>query len=259
MRTGAPELIARTGSAREIGGKAASLAALAASGVSIPAWFAIRSPDSALGAPSVGLDAELLDAVRTLAPNGSRLAVRSSAAEEDSVEHSFAGQYDSYLYVPPGDVAARVRDVWNAAASDRVQAYRRERGLTGPAPRPAVIVQRMVDADASGVAFTADPVSGRRGICVVAATYGVGTALVSGDVNADTFHVSRTGEIVERRIVPKNVAHRQGPDGITEVAVPDAQATRPAISVEQVRAVAALARTAERHFGRPQDIEWAIE
>jgi phosphohistidine swiveling domain-containing protein len=259
LRTGAPELIARTGSAREIGGKAASLAALAASGVSIPAWFAIRSPDSALGAPPVGLDAELLDAVRTLAPNGSRLAVRSSAAEEDSVEHSFAGQYDSYLYVPPGDVAARVRDVWNAAASDRVQAYRRERGLTGPAPRPAVIVQRMVDADASGVAFTADPVSGRRGICVVAATYGVGTALVSGDVNADTFHVSRTGEIVERRIVPKNVAHRQGPDGITEVAVPDAQATRPAISDEQVRAVAALARTAERHFGRPQDIEWAIE
>jgi rifampicin phosphotransferase len=259
LRTGAPELIARTGTAREIGGKAASLAALAASGVSIPAWFAIRSPDSALGAPPVGLDAELLDAVRTLAPNGSRLAVRSSAAEEDSVEHSFAGQYDSYLYVPPGDVAARVRDVWNAAASDRVQAYRRERGLTGPAPRPAVIVQRMVDADASGVAFTADPVSGRRGICVVAATYGVGTALVSGDVNADTFHVSRTGEIVERRIVPKNVAHRQGPDGITEVAVPDAQATRPAISDEQVLAVAALARTAERHFGRPQDIEWAIE
>ena len=259
MRTGAQELIARTGTAREIGGKAASLAALAASGVSIPAWFAIRSPDSALGTQAIGFDSELRDALHALAPNGSRLAVRSSAAEEDSVEHSFAGQYDSYLYVPPDGVAARVQDVWNAAASDRVQAYRRERGLTGPAPRPAVIVQRMVDADASGVAFTADPVSGRRGICVVAATYGVGTALVSGDVNADTFHVSRTGEIVERLIVPKNVAHRQGPDGTVEVPVPDAQASRPAISDEQVLAVAGLARTAERHFGRPQDIEWAIE
>ena len=117
----------------------------------------------------------------------------------------------------------------------------------------------MVDADASGVAFTADPVSGRRGICVVAATYGVGTALVSGDVDADTFHVSRDGKIVERLIVPKEMAHRQGPDGTVEVAVPAEQASRPAISDEQVLAVAALARATERHFGRPQDIEWAIE
>ena len=196
--------------------------------------------------------------MRDLAVNGERLAVRSSAAEEDSVEHSFAGQYESYLYVSPEDVTARVQDVWNAAASDRVEAYRRERGLTGPAPRPAVIVQRMVDAEASGVAFTADPVSGRRGVCVVAATYGVGTALVSGDVNADTFHVARSGDIVERKVVPKHVAHRQGPNGTVAVPVIAENINRPAITDDQVRAVAALARTAERHFGRPQDIEWAI-
>jgi phosphoenolpyruvate synthase/pyruvate phosphate dikinase len=90
-------------------------------------------------------------------------------------------------------------------------------------------------------------------------TYGVGTALVSGDVNADTFHVSRTGEIVERRIVPKNVAHRQGPDGTSKSRCPTRRPARPAISDRQVLAVAALARTAERQFGRPQDIEWAIE
>ncbi|HUQ82209.1 MAG TPA: PEP/pyruvate-binding domain-containing protein, partial [Gemmatimonadaceae bacterium] len=252
-----PPSIVRTGTAREIGGKAAALAALAVSGVSIPQWFAIRSPDSSLGSDALGT--ELQTAVRNLAPNGARLAVRSSAAEEDSVEHSFAGQYDSYLYVPPDDVAARVQDVWNAAASDRVAAYRRERGLTGPAPRPAVVVQRMVDADASGVAFTADPVSGRRGVCIVAATYGVGTALVSGDVNADTFHVSRTGQIVDRKVVEKTIAHRQGPNGTVEVAVPADKASQPALNDDQILAVAALARKAERHFGRPQDIEWAIE
>jgi len=252
--------ILRSGSPREIGGKAAALAALAASGPTIPSWFAIRVPDAnaAPGLPDA-LSEELQVALRQLARDGDRLAVRSSASEEDGAEHSFAGQYDSYLYVSPDDVPARVLDVWNAASSERVDAYRRERGLAGPAPRPAVLVQRMVDADASGVAFTADPVSGRRGICVVAATYGVGTALVSGDVNADTFHVSRDGTIVERRLVPKPVAHRQGPNGPVDVRVAPELVDQPAITDDQARAVAELARAAERHFGRPQDVEWAIE
>src|SRR6476660_9690858 len=107
--------IVRSGTTREIGGKAAALSALAASGVSIPGWFAIRtSPNGdSLGASSPAFDAELQQAVRELAADGTRLAVRSSATEEDSVEHSFAGQYDSYLYVQPDDVAARVQDVWS--------------------------------------------------------------------------------------------------------------------------------------------------
>ena len=253
--------ILRSGTPREIGGKAASLVRLADAGVSIPAWFAIRVPPMDLPIETLPVDlvTELDAALRRLAPGDARLAVRSSAREEDGVQHSFAGQYESYLYVSANDVATRVRDVWDAAANPRVDAYRRERGLTGPAPRPAVLVQRMVDADASGVAFSADPVSGRRGICVVAATYGVGTALVSGDVNADTYHVSRAGEIVSRRVVPKPIAHRRGPNGTVEFAVPAEMVDRPAVSDEQVRAVAVLARAAERHFGRPQDIEWAIE
>ena len=251
--------IARSGTAREIGGKGAALAALAASGAPIPDWFAVRSPNGeSSGAMPSSLATELGDAVRALAPDGARLAVRSSAAEEDGAEHSFAGQYESYLYVSPDDVVARVRDVWDAASNPRVEAYRRERGLTGPAPVPAVLVQRMVDADASGVAFSADPVSGRRGICVIAATYGVGSALVSGDVNADTYHVARDGAIVERKIATKSVAHRQGPNGTVEVPVPDELAERHALTDDQIRSVAELARVAARHFGTPQDIEWAL-
>ena len=148
--------------------------------------------------------------------------------------------------------------MWNAASSERVESYRRERGLTGPAQRPAVLVQRMVDADASGVAFSADPVSGRRGVCVIAATSASGVRFVSGDVNADSFFVSRSGEIMERRVVEKRIAHAQGPSGTVEVAVPDEKVGRPSLANEEIRAVATLARATERHFGRPQDIEWAI-
>jgi pyruvate,water dikinase len=256
-----PRWVTRSGTTAEIGGKAAALAALAATGISIPPWFAIRALplDESSETLPADLIAELGGAIGDLAPEGTRLAVRSSAIEEDSVEHSFAGQHESYLYVAPADVAARVRDVWAAASSERVTAYRRERGLTGPGLRPAVLVQRMVDADVSGVAFSADPVSGRRGLCVIAATYGVGTALVSGDVDADSFHVSRGGEIIERKIAHKRLAHRRGDAGIVEVAVPDELASRSAITDDQIRAVAALARAAERWFGRPQDIEWAGE
>ena len=117
----------------------------------------------------------------------------------------------------------------------------------------------MVNAESSGVAFSADPVSGRRGVCVIAATYGLGSALVSGDVNADSFKVTRAGEIVERQIAHKRTAHRRGPAGIADVEVPDELASRASLTDDQIREVAALARSAERHFGRPQDIEWAAE
>src|SRR5687768_6865027 len=236
--------VTRSGTAAEIGGKAAALASLEASGITIPPWFAIRTlpNDESSGVLSPDLVAEVRGAVGDLAPDGAPLAVRSSAVEEDSAGHSFAGQYESYLFVPPNDVPARVRDVWEAASSDRVNAYRRERGLSGDALRPAVLVQRMVNADVSGVAFSADPVTGRRGTCVIAATYGVGSALVSGDVNADSFKVSRGGEIVERQIAEKRTAHRQGPNGVVEAEVPDALASRPSLADDQVREVAALAR-----------------
>ena len=171
--------VARAGTAAEIGGKAASLAAALAAGLPVPPWFALRAaadldPDAPL--PDA-LRAELCDAVRALAPDGEPLAVRSSAVEEDGVAHSFAGQFESFLHVPPAEVPDRVREVWRAARSERVAAYRRQHGL-GPGALPAVLVQRMVQADAAGVAFSADPVSGRRGVAVDAPR-------VAGDLAGD--------------------------------------------------------------------------
>jgi pyruvate,water dikinase len=255
--------IAWDGPASQIGGKAASLAALAAARLPIPAWFAVRPPalDALVDDLPADLTAALDDAVRVLlrdAAPGERLAVRSSALEEDGVRHSFAGQFESYLFVAPEDVALRVRDVWRSAASGRVEAYRKEHALEQGTRLPAVLVQRMLDPEASGVAFSADPVSGQRGICVVDAVYGVGTSLVSGEANADSFRVDRGGSIVDRRIAVKRRAHRAGDGDVVDVAVTDDASSTPAIDDEQVRAVAALARASAAHFGRPQDIEWAI-
>ena len=254
-----PSSIARSGSVAEIGGKAAALAALADAGLPIPKWFAVRAGDEASDAsPQRFDDVDLGAALQALAPNGELLAVRSSAVEEDSAAHSFAGQYETFLFVTPDDVPHRIRELWQGAASERVNAYRREHGLTGRAPRPAALIQRMVDPDVSGVAFSADPVSGRRGVCVVAATYGVGTALVSGDTDADSYHVDRDNTVSWRQIAEKRLAHRRGAGGVVEESVPQPLVSKPALTDAQIVAVATLARTTEHHFGRPQDIEWAI-
>jgi rifampicin phosphotransferase len=269
-------------SVAELGGKGRSLAELSV-GFQVPKWFSLtpaafdaslspqlREALAAGGAPagllaSVAPSADVLkqlrEALAELCPDGGLVAVRSSAADEDGAQSSFAGQLESYLFVTPELVANRVADVWRSAFGQRVMAYRRERGLSGAGSAPAVIVQRMIDADVSGVAFSADPVSGRRDLAVVGALYGLGTALVSGECDADTFHVDGQGRITERQIAEKRFAHRAAPgsgEGVAPVAVPDNLASRPALDDDQVRAVSSLARRAALHLHAPQDIEWAM-
>lgn len=220
------------------GGKARALARAEAFGLPVPAWFVIATerddPNEALVLNDDDADA-IRAAARELAGDG-LLAVRSSASDEDGAEHSFAGQLESFLNVRPEEVVEKVREVWRSGFSERILAYRREHHLSAQPALPGVIVQRMVDARAAGVAFSADPVSGRRGIAVVSAVRGLGNALVSGAADADTWHVDRAGRIVERLTV----------------------SAPPALTDAEVRAVADLARTAAASFGRPQDIEWAF-
>src|SRR5437773_4939320 len=200
-------------------------------------------------------------AVRTLCPNGELVAVRSSASDEDGTQHSFAGQLESYLNVAPTDVADRVRLVWRSGFTERILAYRRGHGLPALPRPPAVLIQRMAAPRAAGVAFSADPVSGRRGVTVVSAVHGLGSALVSGETDADTWLVDRGRNIIERRIVAKRRMHVSDPgsvDGVRVIDVPSDLVEPPALSDAEVVAVADLARSAARHFGRPQDIEWAI-
>lgn len=214
----------------KLGGKARALASLQRAGLPIPPWFVV-SPDAHPNVP-----AELTAALQKLCPDGELVAVRSSASDEDGAEHSFAGQLESFLSVPHDQVADKIQAVWRSGFSERILAYRREHGLSATPRVPSVLVQRMVNADAAGVAFGADPVTGRRGIVVVAAVRGLGDALVSGEASADTIHVDRDDQIVKREIIKEAV-----------------------LTDDQTRSVAALARRAGKHFGRPQDIEWAFE
>jgi pyruvate,water dikinase len=247
------------------GGKAGALRALGMHGLPIPPWFTI-APEAwtacrrggSDAAPTAELSAAWITAARGIAGADGLLAVRSSASDEDGGEHSFAGQLDSFLAVRPEEVPDRVAAVWRSAFSERIQAYRRERNLGAPRP-PAVLVQRLVDADAAGVAFAADPVSGRWGVAVVSAVVGLGTRLVGGEGDADTWRVDRDGRLLERAIAAKPLAHRCAPgegEGVADRPVADPKA--PAISDAQAIAVTELARRCSAARGRPQDIEWAI-
>ena len=205
---------------------------------------------------------QLQTELKKLSANGERFAVRSSAADEDSAQHSFAGQLESFLFVSAGDVPHRVLDVWRSAFSDRVCAYRRKNNLPPVPGAPAVLVQKMVNPEVSGVAFSADPVTGQRGITVVASLYGVGTAIVSGECDADTHYVDRDGNILEHKIAVKTNIHRFSPltpSGVKSDPLTDEEARRPVLKDSQVLAIADLARAVEGFFCRPQDIEWAIE
>lgn len=207
-----------------------------------------------------GLAVALREAVHSIAGSEGTLAVRSSASDEDGVAHSFAGQLESYLGVVPADVADRILDVWRSGFSERLLAYRAERGLTDAPGAPAVIIQRQLDPVAAGVAFSADPVTGRRTVAVVASVWGLADALVRGDADADLFEIDRADTIIRREIVSKPTASRRDPanaGGIVELPVDGANRDRPSLSDAQVREVAQQVRDLARYFGHPVDIEWA--
>ena len=231
------------------GGKGAALARLVGLGFPVPPFVAVapETPDGGLA------DA----AAAALAALGGPpfVAVRSSATDEDGAAHAFAGVLESFLFVPPARLAERVRAVRRSAGSERARAYRQSKGLAAPAGPPAVLVQTLVDADVSGVAFSADPVTGADAV-VIAAVRGLGSALVDGRAEGETVRLERGA--IERTPGEQAVADRfdagRG-EGVCEVAV---SGTRPVLTDRQAREVAALARRAAGAFGRPQDVEWAF-
>ena len=273
----------RSGTISELGSKAFALSRLASAGLAVPEWFAIsplafeRSLTQGQREVWLSADIERLRAdIAELHPAAEvaeetraglaalpagRYAVRSSAAEEDGANDSFAGQLASYLFVDPDAVVQRVADVWRSAFTPRIMEYRKQRGLSVSPAAPAVLVQCMIESTCSGVAFSADPVSGRRGLAIVSAVYGMGTALVGGEADADVYDVNRTRAIERKHIANKILQHSFCPlteEGIAAQTVHENLRDQPVLTDEKVRAVAALARQAAVVFGRPQDIEWAM-
>jgi pyruvate,water dikinase len=187
------------------------------------------------------------------------MAVRSSAIGEDGLDASFAGQHETILGVRGVDaIVDAVLACWRSVSSERALAYRRERGIDGPA-RIAVLIQELVDADVAAIAFSADPVSGDRDVVVVNASWGLGESLASGAVTPDTFVVrKRDLAVIATQVADKQVMTVRRDRGTEEVPVEDERRTRPALEEEAVREVARLALALEKETGTPVDVECAF-
>lgn len=192
----------------------------------------------------------------------SPLAVRSSATAEDSENASFAGLQDSYLWVSGAEAVLKsVLSCWASLYSVPSISYRRKRGMPEDEVAIAVVIQEMVDARSAGVMFTRSPLTGDRSVITVEASWGLGSALVSGEVTPDRFVIAKiTGEISVREISYKRMQHVPSSDGgIKAVETPDEFRRAPSISDAELKALAEIGRRVEAHYGLSQDIEWAID
>ncbi|MBF8190465.1 phosphoenolpyruvate synthase [Nonomuraea sp. K274] len=261
----------------EVGGKAANLGELTRAGLPVPPGWVLTTEAYRQVAAGLETDGEglaerarrhLLQApvpaavhetiVKSYAALGDDVpvAVRSSATAEDLPFASFAGQQETYLNVVGAEaVVDAVRRCWASLWTDRAVAYRESNGIGHAAVRLAVVVQVMVDAAVAGVMFTANPVTGRRREIVIDAAPGLGEAVVSGAVNPDRFIVYGE-EILERHPGDKHLTIRPLPGGGTERAETAQEGF--CLTDDRVRALAALGRRVEDHYGAPQDTEWAV-
>ena len=191
------------------------------------------------------------------------VAVRSSATAEDLPDASFAGQQDTYLWVTGAEeVADAVQRCWSSIFTDRAISYRHETGHDHELISMAVAVQKMVQPKSAGVAFTLNPSDGDRSQIAIDSSWGFGEGVVSGEVTPDNFLVDKVlFEIVRRTISPKSMEYALDAtgSGVEKVEVEPERAMATSLTDEEVRAIAHLARLSERHYGSPQDVEWAVD
>lgn len=210
-------------------------------------------------------DGKLLQAIQDglkAIGNPPSFSVRSSAADEDSASHSFAGQLSSYLYVTSAEEACRyVKLCWASTFSERCLVYRQENGLDPLQAAVAVILQMMIDADRSGVSFTCDPIAKNTDRYLISAVYGVGEGLVSGALDADNYWLeAATGALNGSEIAQKKQAFAKGKSGCTSIVdVGQDKQSVPALTEHELREVYLMSKRAADYYQRPQDIEWAYE
>ena len=242
----------RAADAADFGGKSASLGELIAAGLPVPPGFALScaATEAQLG--------EVASAYQALGEPP--VAVRSSAIGEDSADTTFAGLQDTYLWVRGAErVCAAVRYCWASLDNSEAVSYRERMGVAGE-PAMGVTVQAMVDAELSGVMFTCNPVNGDPSTVAVNASWGLGLAVVGGEVTPDEYRLSKvTGEVLRRALGPKDVEYRAGPDGPERVEVPAERQAAACLGDDRLAELLELGRRVERHFGSPQDVEWAID
>jgi len=276
------------------GGKSANLGELLAAEIPVPPGFAISTEayetfvreaglpgtiDDALAGATVAAASRTIGDAMRAAPvpdevraqvseqyarlgDGVPVAVRSSAVGEDSAEATFAGQQETYLWVRGADsVCDAVRDCWISLYSPPAISYRARLGDVAHVPVMGVTVQVMVDAEVSGVMFTCNPVSGDPSMVAINASWGLGLAVVGGEVTPDDFLVSKvTGEVVREHVHAKDVEYVPDPGGAGTVRVDVSDDRRELVCLDRdaLTRLIELGKRVERHIGGHQDVEWAI-
>jgi pyruvate,water dikinase len=191
------------------------------------------------------------------------VAVRSSATAEDLPSYSFAGQQDTYLWVIGADaVVKHVRKCWSSLYTARALSYRRDNGFAHDKVLMSVGVQKMVNAKAAGVAFTLNPINGDRSKIAIDSSWGLGEAVVGGEVTPDNFLIDKViFEVVNRVISPKHIEFvaDQTQGCVVKREVEAERQGQPSLTHEELIAVAQMAKRAEKFYGRPQDVEWAVD
>ncbi len=281
-----------------VGGKAASLGELTAADLPVPPAFVVTADTYRSFIEETGIDGELFDVVdvdtddskalaeaaghaselirETAIPDSIReevieayeeigddtpVAVRSSATAEDLPDASFAGQQETFLNVTGEALLERVRECWASLFTQRAIYYRQEQGFAHDIVDIGVVVQRMVDADKSGVMFTSHPSTG-AGVITIEAAWGLGEAVVSGAVTPDNYVIDReTADLRESTVAQKKVMHVRDPEtGETvEREVPEDRRGTQVLDEAELEELRALGEEIEAHYGDPQDVEWAIE
>jgi len=244
--------------------QAGILAALETADASRPATLeeasrAIRRLFAGASIPNE-LASTIVEAYGSLPGANPPVAVRSSATAEDLPEASFAGQQETYLNISGADgMLDAVKNCWASLWTGRAISYRLRQNIPPESVALAVVVQLLVDAEAAGILFTANPLNARRDELVINAAWGLGEAVVGGAVTPDTITVRKAdGKVVGRQTAEKQVMTARTASGTAEQPVPDSLKSVPVLSDEKAAELCRLGVQIEGLYGTPMDIEWAL-
>ncbi len=281
-----------------VGGKGASLGEMTGAGLPVPPGFVVTAGTYRAFIEGTGIDGELFEAVEIDSDDSAALAeaeakaeklileteipedvradilsayddlddgkafvaVRSSATAEDLPSASFAGQQETFLNITREDLIQRIKECWASLFTQRAIYYRNEQGFDHDIVDIAVVVQRMVDADKSGVMFTSHPSTGEAKL-IIEAAWGLGEAVVSGSVSPDNYVIDReTGEVLSATVADKKIEMVKDEEtGQTiEREVPEDRRNVRVLDEDELGRLVELGERAETHYDEPQDVEWAI-
>ena len=247
------DIVTEQDSLTRIGGKAWNLFEIQKLNISVPKFFVVSSE-----APlSDVFGAELIDYVDKHFPKTKWFSVRSSVSAEDGAVHSFAGMFHTELFVSKNDLYSSIKRVQESAYSERIDEYLNQKEITEEL-KVAVIIQEMIRSESSGVGFSQNPVNGRKEI-LINSVWGLGEGIVSGELEADVFTV-RNGNI-ECQLVNKSHGYfvKEGEGGVEKKAIEKSQMDQASINNEKILELSGLIEKLADHYGKPQDVEWALQ